>query len=114
MSEPIQTFVGVKLSMLFAGAAGAVVAALTGGGPWWQRWIRVVVGFLSSIYLTPVVVVYAADLTRVQGEALEHAAAFLCGYIGMGLLDALAGNIRRRLRPPPMPSPPGLGDEGAA
>jgi hypothetical protein len=97
MSDPLQALLGIKASVVIAALVGAVLGALGGQGPWWQRSLRVSVGFATSLYLTPVALDIVGPMLGVGTPRLEHAVAFVCGYIGMGILDATLDAVRKRI-----------------
>jgi len=98
VSDPFQAWIGVKASVIFAGLVGGIVSAVTGTGPWWQRSLSIVVGCLTSMYLTPLAMDLLDNWFSVTDIQLEHAAAFLCGALGMSIVTASAEIARTRLR----------------
>lgn len=100
LSDPIQSIIGVKLSIAVAALLGAITAAITGTGHWFERTSRLLAGFCGAIYFTPFVVeaVTKVGVTKLTGPAVDDAVAFVCGYIGIGFIDYIIQQVRRRLR----------------
>lgn len=95
MTDPVQTVLGIKTSVLVAGLIGGAVSSVFSPGPWWQRVIQALVGAAVSIYATPFAVEALDVVTNVEGPELEHGAAFVCGLCGMAIVGGIINYARR-------------------
>lgn len=100
MTDPLQAAIGVKTSVLVAGLIGGAVSSVFSPGPWWQRVIQAFVGAAVSIYVTPFAVELLDIVTNVQGDELEHGAAFVCGLCGMAIVGGIINYARRVSKKP--------------
>jgi len=80
-------FFGTKVSVLMGAAIGAVFSLIiTKGLRPLAAIISLFVGFVTSVYVTPMIVDYFAIGT----PSLENGIAFLLGVVGMNLLRGLS------------------------
>lgn len=100
MTDPLQAALGVKTSVLVAGLIGGAVSSVFSPGPWWQRVIQALVGAAVSIYATPFAVEIIDFVTKVEGDELEHGAAFVCGLCGMAIVGGIINYARRVSKKP--------------
>lgn len=97
MTDPVQSYLGVKASTFLAALLGATIAAAFGPGPAWLRLLRGSAGLAVSVYLTPFVVERLDPFTAVALDELERASAFVCGLLAMSFVGALY-DLGQRLR----------------
>lgn len=98
--DPVQQWIGVKASILVAGLLGGVVSGIAGTGSFLQRMASAFVGCITSVYLTPMAVEMMGGWFSTVGSQLEHAAAFLCGLLGMTIVQGLTVWMKRRAEKP--------------
>lgn len=104
--DPIEGFVGIKLTHLIAGVAGGTVRAfLSGFDDWISAVAAVVVGSLTAGYLTTPVYKMATVNFPVPAEAgTEHAVGFLVGLTAMMLCEGVMRAARGWSKSPKLPS----------
>lgn len=92
MTEPVSSFLGIKLSTMVAGFAGGVVSlAFVQKLNRWQAACAVVVGCFTATYLNPVV---DAKFGIAQPEFVNFT-AFVIGLCGMNIVPALKAAVAK-------------------
>ena len=102
MSDPLQSFVGIKLSSVLAGFAGGVVRALMLPRitPW-QAFSSCIVGALTAGYLTPVAMHYLPFAGTTGGG--EGAVGYAIGLTSMLICEGIIVAVRRWRSDPKLP-----------
>lgn len=99
MSDPIQAWFGVKLSVLIASILGGAVAAVLIGGSLIRQVINTFLGAVAAIYLGPLAIKAALSFGIGIDDDVTHALIFLSGLMGMIICEALlrmAQRVRQR------------------
>lgn len=94
VTDPIQTFFGVKSSVFLAGAVGGAVGAVLMGGVWYRQLMNATIGTASAVYLSPVVISLISKRWAVDHQT-EHAIVFVSGLIGMTVCEAILRFVQR-------------------
>jgi len=101
--DPLQTYLGIKAGHFIAGVAGGMVRALLAGGGWFSAFTSVLIGSLTSSYLTPTVFSYVQMFPfRID----EHATGFLIGLTAMLLCEGVMHRARAWKKNPVLPGVP--------
>ena len=101
--DPVQGFLGIKLTHLLAGVAGGTVRAFPAGGGWLAATSSVVIGSLTAGYLTTPVYKIAQKYLPINVEAsTEHAVGFLVGLTAMLLCEGVLRAARGWSKNPKM------------
>lgn len=88
--DPLFQLIGLKTSVLIASVVGGLVSAMISGGSILERTTKAVVGCLTSIYATPIAIeILVPWFPAIQRGQLEHAAAFICGLLGMSIAQGV-------------------------
>lgn len=95
--------IGIKPTFLFAGAAGAIVRTmLAKGRSMWEILSGVMIGTLSAIYITPVVITWLnIDVSSLDNT---NGIAFGIGMIGMSLAEGAVRLAQRWASNPRLPT----------
>lgn len=94
--DPGQTFLGVKLGHVLAGAIGGIIRTLVKPRrTMLQNILGAITGVFVASYGTPILSVLADHygLDTVPDESLEGALGFLLGLAGMSLCEAILNKI---------------------
>lgn len=102
--DPLHSLLGLKLGHLLAGIAGGMVRALLMGGGWMAAFTSIVVGALTSSYLTPSISKYSASLWFISLD--EHATGFLLGVTAMFLCEGVIIMAKNWRKNPTLPGRP--------
>ncbi len=109
MPEP---FSALKTTLLVSAVTGGAVAALIGGGSWFVRITRGVVGAACSFYLTPIVApglelfmerlmrLFLSTPINLDSEGVFGATGFMLGVVGMIVVECfrdMARKIREKM-----------------
>lgn len=102
--DPIQGFLGIKLTHLLAGVAGGTVRAFLSGEGWLAAFSSVVVGSLTAGYLTAPVYAGAQKYFSIPADpSTEHAIGFLVGLTAMLICEGVLRSARLWSRRPHVP-----------
>lgn len=102
--DPVQGFLGIKLTHLLAGVAGGTVRAFLAGGGWLAATSSVVIGSLTAGYLTTPVYKIAQSYLPLNVEtSTEHAVGFLVGLTAMLLCEGVLKAARGWSQNPTVP-----------
>ena len=103
--DPVQGFLGIKLTHLIAGVAGGIVRAFLAGGDWTAAVASVVVGSLTAGYLTTPVIAGAKAYFPSLGNDIssEHAIGFLVGLTAMLICEGVLRSARLWSKKPVLP-----------
>lgn len=101
--DPLQTYLGFKTGHFVAGVAGGVVRALLVGGGWLSAITSVLVGSLTSSYLTPTVYAY---VQMFPFRTDEYATSFLLGLTAMLLCEGVMYRAKKWRSDPVIPGRP--------
>lgn len=100
----IETVFGIKLTHILAGIAGGTVRALLVGGSWGMAVTSVVVGAITSGYLTTPL--YSALIKYLPGwndPSTEQALSFIVGLSAMVLCEGIMLYVKRWSKNPTIP-----------
>lgn len=93
--DPVQSFLGIKLTHLFAGVAGGTVRAFMSNEGWLAAFSSVVVGSLTAGYLTAPVYAGAQKYFSLPPDpSTEHAIGFLVGLTAMLICEGMLRSVR--------------------
>ena len=111
MSEPLQTFLGVKLAHLVAGFFGGLVRAIINpNGSKAYAFGATIVGTVTAGYLTPIAVPLVERYFGPSADGVEGAVGFLMGLCGLAITEGAVKLARRWKDNPTLPKlPPGKG-----
>lgn len=103
--DPVQGFLGIKMTHLIAGVAGGIVRAFLAGGDWTAAVASVVVGSLTAGYLTTPVYAGAKAYFPSLGADMssEHAIGFLVGLTAMLICEGVLRSARLWSKKPNIP-----------
>lgn len=103
--DPVQGFLGIKLTHLLAGVAGGTVRAFLAGGGWLAAVSSVVIGSLTAGYLTtPVYAGMRAYFPSMSKDiSSEHAVGFLVGLTAMLICEGVLRAARGWSKNPTIP-----------
>jgi hypothetical protein len=103
--DPVQGFLGIKLTHLLAGVAGGTVRAFLAGGGWLAAVSSVVIGSLTAGYLTtPIYAGVKAYFPAVNRDiSSEHAVSFLVGLTAMLICEGVLRAARGWSKNPTIP-----------
>jgi hypothetical protein len=102
--DPVQTWIGVKLTNLLAGMAGGSVYAILMKGTKGESFGYVMVGLATAAYLTvPVYAVAIKYLPVPVDNATENATGFLLGVTAMYLCRTAINMVRKWSNNPVLP-----------
>lgn len=107
MSDPLQTYLGIKLLHLIAGFFGGLVRALVRpGATLWYSVSTTFVGAVFAAYTTPVVAFHLRQYLGAEAPGTEGLTGFILGLCGLALAEGVI-TLAKRWRDTPK-LPPGL------
>lgn len=102
--DPLQGFLGIKLTHLLAGVAGGTVRAFMSGEGWLAAFSSVVVGSLTAGYLTAPVYAGTQKYFSIPPDpSTEHAIGFLVGLTAMLICEGVLRSARLWSKKPVLP-----------